>query len=267
MKQALLYFLSFVLIQLLASLGVSALAAAVPFGDTRAVLLITTILANAAVILVFFALRWVPLSPAFFVKANVPLAALTAALAFGMLLPSLVVENLIPEAMREDILADVFKLLLSSPWGYVAIALLAPVAEELVFRGAVLRAATAFFSCRLANARRAAWAAIIFSAALFSAVHGNPAQMPHAFLIGILLAWLTHHTGSIVPAVIVHWINNSSAFILYWLIPDSYDMTPDQLFGGCNAAFFAALGASLLLFLASLLAISRTKPTNSPYAQ
>ena len=267
MKHALLYFLSFVLIQVLASLGVGVLAAAFGVGDTRGVLLATTLLANAAVILVFAACRWVPLSPAFFTKANIPLAALALLLGFAMLLPSMIVENLLPEAMRQDILADVFKSLLASPWGCLAIAVLAPLAEEMVFRGAVLRAATAFFSTRFASPRLAVAAAVIFSALLFSAVHGNPAQMPHAFLIGILLAWLTHHTASIVPAVIIHWVNNASAVVLYRLMPESYDMTPAQLFGGYTPAFFAALAASLVIFLAALVAISRSKTTNQPSLQ
>ena len=71
---------------------------------------------------------------------------------------------------------DDLQMLMSSYWGYLAIGLLAPLAEEVVFRGAVLRSLLA---------QMKPWTAIAISALLFSIVHMNPAQMPFASRSGI----------------------------------------------------------------------------------
>ena len=68
-------------------------------------------------------------------------------------------------------------MVMRNPWGYLAVGLLAPLVEEIVFRGAILKS--------LLSAFRSHWAAIVVSSLLFAFVHGNPAQMPHAFLVGI----------------------------------------------------------------------------------
>lgn len=61
---------------------------------------------------------------------------------------------------------------------------------------------------------------IFLSALLFAIIHFNPAQMPHAFLVGTLLGWMYYRTGSILPGVALHWANNSIAFVLCNILPD-----------------------------------------------
>ena len=75
--------------------------------------------------------------------------------------------------------------------------LLAPVFEELLFRGYVLRALHPYgkrFS-------------IVVSALLFSMFHGNVLQAPYAFAAGLILAWLTCEY-SIRWAIGLHVFNN-----------------------------------------------------------
>ena len=48
--------------------------------------------------------------------------------------------------------------IMGSSWGYLALGILAPVAEELVFRGAILRSLMAYFNYRLP------WMPIVVSA-------------------------------------------------------------------------------------------------------
>ena len=55
--------------------------------------------------------------------------------------------------------------------------------------------------------------------------------MPHAMLMGILLGWLTMRTRSIIPAIIIHWLNNSFAFIAFQIWPESYDMSISDALG------------------------------------
>ena len=75
----------------------------------------------------------------------------------------------------------------------------APYVEELFYRGIVL-------SGLLANSSRTY--AIICSSILFSASHLNPWQFPAALIAGGVLAWWVIRTGSLLPAVVGHALNN-----------------------------------------------------------
>lgn len=75
--------------------------------------------------------------------------------------------------------------------------LLAPVAEELFFRGWILR------SLRPYGKRFA----IFGSAVLFGLFHGNLLQTPYAFLVGLILGYVTVEY-SIVWAMGIHLFNN-----------------------------------------------------------
>lgn len=81
--------------------------------------------------------------------------------------------------------------------------ILAPIGEELIYRGIVLRQA----------AKVSGRFAIFFSAAIFGLMHGNIYQLILGFLLGIPMAMITLKTGSIVPAIICHMVNNTIASI------------------------------------------------------
>lgn len=93
-----------------------------------------------------------------------------------------------PEAYLADLLSAV---------------VLAPIAEELIYRGVVLRCA----------AKVSGRFAIFFSAFIFGIMHGNPYQFVLGFLIGIPLAMVTLKTGSLIPAIICHMANNLVASV------------------------------------------------------
>jgi membrane protease YdiL (CAAX protease family) len=98
----------------------------------------------------------------------------------------------------------------------LAAVVLAPVTEELVFRGVLLRS----------FADRRKWVAISASAAIFSLVHvlglnvdriGASALvvLPPIFILGLILGWVTLRTGRLGPAIFIHsgW-NLLAAFVL-----------------------------------------------------
>lgn len=82
--------------------------------------------------------------------------------------------------------------------------IIAPVTEELFFRGMLLKT----FS--RANQRFAAVATAVF----FGLTHGNLPQFMLAFLLGIFLAHITFKHNSIVPAVITHVFVNTTATVI-----------------------------------------------------
>lgn len=81
--------------------------------------------------------------------------------------------------------------------------ILAPVAEELFFRGVVLKQLS----------RVSGRFAIVISAVIFGLMHGNPYQAVMAFLIGLVLGYITIETDSVVPAIICHMAVNTVASI------------------------------------------------------
>jgi membrane protease YdiL (CAAX protease family) len=89
------------------------------------------------------------------------------------------------------------------PWTMLAaVALSAPLGEEIFFRGFALPAMT--------NSMRARWAALL-SAVLFSAMHWDAVGALGLFEIGLWLAVLRFGSGSIFPAMLGHALNNAIA--------------------------------------------------------
>jgi CAAX protease family protein len=86
----------------------------------------------------------------------------------------------------------------------LSIIVLAPIAEEIFFRG--------FFFAGLRK-RWSLWPSALLSGAVFGLVHaptGPTAAIPLAGL-GVGLAWLYNKTGSIYPSMLAHFLNNAIA--------------------------------------------------------
>ena len=82
----------------------------------------------------------------------------------------------------------------------VSAVVVAPVLEELIFRGLLQTALLGMVGFE----RR--WLVVIMSAVVFALVHaGTPWQVkPGLFVLGVVLGWLYERTGSLWPGVIVH---------------------------------------------------------------
>ena len=80
---------------------------------------------------------------------------------------------------------------------FVYMALAAPIVEELIFRGLILRGLEPY-------GKRFA---IISSAVLFGLFHGNLVQTPYAFAVGLILGY-TAMEYSIGWAMVLHMVNN-----------------------------------------------------------
>lgn len=77
--------------------------------------------------------------------------------------------------------------------------ILAPINEELIFRGVTLRSARRVFPFWLAN---------IFQAFLFGAFHMNMIQGCYAFVAGLFLGYLCEMGGSIYCSILLHILFN-----------------------------------------------------------
>lgn len=114
--------------------------------------------------------------------------------------------------------------------------LLAPVCEELVFRGISLSSSRRAFTCRHSDA-----IAILLSALLFALYHGNLVQFCYALPMGILLALLATWTSSLLPSILLHITINVSSYFT-GMLPFALPHTSCILATGItSAAGFIAL--------------------------
>ncbi len=98
-----------------------------------------------------------------------------------------------------------FKEMSNSLLIIIPIVLLGPIVEEIVFRKIIIQ--------ELLNMSLKPHISILFSALIFGLIHINPAQMLFAFAAGLIFGWIYFKTGSIVPGVVGHIINNSIGVI------------------------------------------------------
>lgn len=254
-----LYFVAFMLIQIMVPIIANSID---PQWTIHSKTLMAVYSASSLLtILVFVLARWTPIRRDYLRSHPWSVLLWSAILALGTILPSEFLAELIGEEMPEE-MSRVFVQLMQTPWGYLVIGILAPVAEEVVFRGAILRALLK----AIPQANRH-WIAIGTSALLFALVHGNLAQAPHAFLMGLLLGWMYYRTGSIFPGLVLHWVNNSVAYAVFRLMPGLEDASLIDLLQGDRTKELLYVGFSFLIILPSLYQLHlNMKKTNDNIA-
>lgn len=264
MKKSIIYIIAYLFIQVVCTVPFMLYAAYTQAGHqmTATQLVAASAVSNVVAVAVFSLRKWYPLSFEYIKTRPWVTLYWTLIMSLGMIIPATLLEQLIPEAMTQDILN--MSQLLSTPWAIVALCIMAPIAEEVVCRGAIQTALVQAFSVSrmsdnsfLATPVRRRWMPLILTALIFSAIHGNPAQMPHAFLIGLLLSWLAYRSGSIIPGILMHTINNSTAFVLYMAYPQSVDMKLIEFFGNSWLRLGGATALSLLLFVPAVLQLNK----------
>lgn len=208
-------------------------------------LIISTAVFSIGAIALFTTLRWAPVSRQFLYQRPWGVLFWCALASIGLILPSMYLQEVAmptewPEEIQEviDRTEQTLMLIMSTTGGYAVLCLLAPIAEELVFRGAALRTLLAWHPERR-------WLMIFLSALLFALAHANPTQFLHPLLIGLLLGWMYERTGSVIPGIIYHWINNTVAYLLYHAYPNP-DYAVTDIFGS-QARALMAVGFSLLI--------------------
>lgn len=87
----------------------------------------------------------------------------------------------------------------------LCIAVVPAVVEEFAFRGVVLGTLRKYTSDGMA---------VFISAAAFGLIHGNLEQTPFAFCAGLALGYAAVRSGSIIPGIIIHFLNNASSVLL-----------------------------------------------------
>ena len=151
-------------------------------------------------------------------------------------IPMTTLENFmdLPDQLEQD-----FVNLAHNPIGILTLCIIAPIAEEYLFRGLMMR--------KMLRWNISPWYAIIASSILFGLIHLNPAQIPGAIILGIVMAWMCYRTRSLIPGIIIHITNNTLC-----LIPeeyyDTYIASTPMMEGGLSLVCIAIIILSICLF-------------------
>ena len=129
------------------------------------------------------------------------------------------------KANLPDLMGDEFLSMSHNVLGILALAVVGPIVEELVFREAV--------QGYMHRNGVGPWMAIMISSLCFGIIHFNPAQVPFAFCIGLILGMIYYKTGSAVLTSLVHVFNNSMAVLEMRLLgEDIKTFSYEQALGG-----------------------------------
>jgi len=90
---------------------------------------------------------------------------------------------------------------------FISSAVIPAVVEEILFRRVILSRLIPYGKVF----------AVVMSSLLFAIMHANPSQLIYAFVGGLVMGYVTLKSDSILPAVIIHFSNNTLSLI-YLLI-------------------------------------------------
>lgn len=138
-----------------------------------------------------------------------------------------------------DTMEEIFTKAMYNPLGVISIVVMAPIVEELLFRGGMQ-------GHLLRKWKNPAWA-ILVSALIFGIVHGNPVQMFFASILGLVLGWVYYRTGSLLPCMLMHFINNGTSVLLFHL-SGGKDETMTEALGTTGAICLALVGVALTVW-------------------
>ena len=218
-------------------------------------LIISNVVSSLLTIIIFLKAKWTLWARDYLATRPWGVVFWVIILSFGLIIPTMWLQEELHLEMPKE-MEELFTSMCSTPYGYFTLAVLAPWAEEVVFRGAILRKLLEIFSHQMH------WVAIVISAIIFGAVHMNMAQGVNAFVLGLLLGWMFYRTGSIFPGIVLHWANNTIAYILVRLRPDLSDASLTDICGGDENKVLLYVGFSMLIVIPAIfqLFIRMKKP-------
>lgn len=127
------------------------------------------------------------------------------------------------------------------------IAALAAVSEELLFRSVIQKSLIRLF----ANTH----VAIIVTAVIFSAFHFDFFGFFPRFILGLMLGYMFWMSGSIFPSMLMHFANNATIVILYYLNTRGFIDIDVEHFGSTSNVILILL--SLIVTIAIFITCNR----------
>ena len=183
--------------------------------DVMTLTLISGLL-TLAVVLVFYLIRRKKLSEALWLR---PVSARTlftgASLTPALYFAVVIVLSVLPEAWTENYGEASADIATGTVVGLISVAVVAPVVEELIFRGLTLN--------RLSRVMPG-WLAVLLSAAVFGLCHGERVWFCYAFVLGMFFGFIDLRAGSILPSILSHVAFNAIGQIMSF-VPETEEGT------------------------------------------
>ena len=125
-----------------------------------------------------------------------------------LFLISFIIQNILPEYKQQEIVLNFKSNLLKDKALLLHVLIIAPVVEEIIFRGYIYR---------ILKTKIPIIFAIIISSTLFSLIHYNVLSFILLFVLSIFLTYIYERNGSIMCPIIIHSLFNlmMSALIIY----------------------------------------------------
>jgi membrane protease YdiL (CAAX protease family) len=163
---------------------------------------------------------------------SLPVIMLVPGLVVGIGAINIVLLSLFPMTPSEEAMFEQMMTggVIAALFGCIA----APVLEEMLFRGIILRSFLRQYSRR---------SAILGSAALFGFAHLNVYQLATGFVIGVIAGWLYERARSLWPCIVLHAAYNSA---VTYVATTGAAQTDMWVAAPISALAFALVGAFLL---------------------
>lgn len=144
--------------------------------------------------------RWsdIPLNKA----AIIAVVSAAIAVGFGYLFSTYVIPGEDAQSMMTEMLRNIPPTPLNIAVRFAAVALIAPIVEELLFRGLLQRSL---------EHRLPKWGALLLASLLFGLVHGQLKALPMLVVLGMAMGYVYQKTGSLRIPILLHIINNAMA--------------------------------------------------------
>lgn len=126
------------------------------------------------------------------------------------------------------------------------------VLEEILFRGIILGRLRRFGN----------GFAVVFSSAVFALMHHNIVSMPNIFLLGALFGFITIASGSLVPAMVMHFANNAIAIFATYIEQHGAPISMETL--SLILLFLELISLAAVAILAVILVIQRNQRRADP---
>lgn len=127
---------------------------------------------------------------------------------YGILLDVAGLDDLLPGPQLPDDLFDHDSVVIVTG---IAVVFMAPIAEEVFFRGFIYAGLRRYLNMPIAG---------LISGLLFSIAHGDPGLVVPFALVGAILAYTYERSRSLVAPIGVHFVFNTLSFLLLLLVPE-----------------------------------------------
>ena len=117
--------------------------------------------------------------------------------------------NLMP-SVAEEYMNNLSAILEITPRMLLQVCLIAPIIEELFFRGLIFSLMSKLLPFVFAN---------VVQAIVFGIYHGNVVQVVYAFILGMFIGYILFITGSIVYTIVLHMSINLTGMFIDRIVP------------------------------------------------